>query len=100
MTSSSGRYVITYNGEIYNYLNIRNDLLSLGVKFTTNSDTEVILEGFAIWGVSLFERLNGMFAFCIFDKHEHQLFVVRDRFGIKPLYYYNHNNNFIFLVLK
>lgn len=96
MTSSSGRYVITYNGEIYNYLNIRNDLSSLGVKFTTNSDTEVILEGFAIWGVSLFERLNGMFAFCIFDKHEHQLFVVRDRFGIKPLYYYNHNNNFIF----
>jgi len=96
MLSHNGRYVISYNGEIYNFLELKQELKSLGVSFYKNSDTEVVLEGFGYWGIKLFEKLNGMFSFAIYDKLEQKLYIARDRFGVKPLYYYNKNGDFIF----
>lgn len=81
------RLCITYNGEIYNYLELRRDLVALGHEFTTHSDTEVILEAFKEWGIDCLNRLNGMFAFALFDTNDGRLRLVRDRFGVKPLYY-------------
>ena len=88
--------VIVFNGEIYNYLELKNDLLSLGVLFLTNSDTEVILKGYEYYGVSFIEKLNGMFAFAIHDQLKNKIIIARDQIGEKPLYYYNHDNIFIF----
>ncbi len=96
MVESNRDYVLVYNGEIYNFKDIRETLYSLGYKFKTNSDTEVILKGFMEWGVELFKKLNGMFAFAIYDKMKDRLYIVRDRFGIKPLYYYYDKQNLIF----
>ncbi len=96
MISQNGRFIIVYNGEVYNFLELKKELKSLGVKFFKESDTEVILEGFAYWGIKIFEKLNGMFAFSIYDKLMQKLYIVRDRFGIKPLYYYKNGNDFIF----
>jgi len=96
MVSQSGRYVIVYNGEVYNYLELKKELQLLGVIFQKESDTEVVLEGFEYWGIKLFEKLNGMFAFGIYDKQLNKIYIARDRFGVKPLYYYNHNEDFIF----
>lgn len=79
--------VITYNGEVYNYLELREELKQLGHRFMTGSDTEVILHAWAAWGPNCLHRFNGMFAFVILDSRRHKLYVVRDRFGIKPLYY-------------
>jgi len=88
MTSKSGRMVICYNGEIYNSKEISAELTTLGVKFRGHSDTEVILEGCAHWGVRrTIKKLIGMFAIAIWDKSEKQLWLVRDRLGIKPLYW-------------
>ena len=81
------RYWITYNGEIYNYLSLKQELTSLGYHFHTKTDTEVILAAFAQWGVLAFRKLNGMFAFAIWDDKEKELFLVRDAAGIKPLYF-------------
>ncbi|MDN3408131.1 MULTISPECIES: asparagine synthase (glutamine-hydrolyzing) [unclassified Pseudoalteromonas] len=81
------RYVITFNGEIYNYLEIKSDLIKLGYKFENNSDTEVILAGYMQWGDKVLDRLNGMFAFAIYDKQDKSCFLARDRAGVKPLYY-------------
>ncbi len=87
MVSGNGRYVIAYNGEVYNFLELKKELMEVGVVFQKASDTEVVLEGFAYWGTAVFEKLNGMFAFAIYDKELNRLYVVRDRFGVKPLYY-------------
>src|SRR6185503_4198708 len=87
MFSSDGRYAITFNGEIYNYRELREELKSKGHKFKTETDTEVLLAAFAEWGKDSLARLNGMFAFAIWDKQEQALTLARDHVGIKPLYY-------------
>lgn len=94
--SENRRYSLTYNGEIYNYLEIRDELEAKGVKFQTNSDTEVLLKSFQLWGVDCVHKLNGMFAFAVWDDLEKTLTIVRDRAGIKPLYYAQIGNSFIF----
>ena len=86
MPSGDGRYVISYNGEIYNYAEVRGELAREGVQFQSGSDTEVIVEGYARWGAAVLERLRGMFAFAIWDTRLGHLFLARDRLGIKPLY--------------
>ena len=87
MRYADGRYCITYNGEIYNFLEVRRELESKGCKFRSQSDTEVILAAFSIWGEDCQERFNGMWAFAIWDNQEKALFLSRDRFGKKPLFY-------------
>lgn len=87
---------ITYNGEVYNYLELRVELEKYGFTFRTNTDTEVILKGYEKWGAEILTRLKGMFAFAIWDNRNRELFLARDRFGIKPLYYYYENENFVF----
>ncbi|RYZ19946.1 MAG: asparagine synthetase B, partial [Sphingobacteriales bacterium] len=83
------RYVISFNGEIYNFQTIRRELESLGHRFLTQTDTEVILAAYEQWGTLSFAKLEGMFAFAIWDQLEQQLLLVRDPSGIKPLYYYH-----------
>ncbi|MCO6491526.1 MAG: hypothetical protein J5I98_24130, partial [Phaeodactylibacter sp.] len=78
---------ITYNGEVYNYLEIREELKALGHVFKTGTDTEVILHAWREWGTDCLHRFNGMFAFVLLDADQEKLYAVRDRFGIKPLYY-------------
>jgi asparagine synthase (glutamine-hydrolysing) len=89
MSSSDGRYVIVYNGEIYNYKELRNELKDLGHTFNTQSDTEVLIAAWSQWGPESLKKLIGMFAFAIFDKINQTLTLVRDAFGIKPLFYRN-----------
>ena len=90
MLSTDGRYALVYNGEIYNFHGLRRELESLGRIFKTHCDTEVLLEGYAQWGRNILDRLDGMFAFVIWDRHDKTLFAARDRFGIKPLFYSTH----------
>lgn len=94
--SEDGRYVITFNGEIYNFREIRLELESLGRQFHTQSDTEVLLYAYVEWGVGCFPRLNGMFALAIWDNAEKTLILARDRYGVKPLYYHDTGKSFIF----
>lgn len=97
IVSASGRYVIVFNGEIYNYKELRSELCdNHGCTFKTNSDTEVILQTYEVYGEYTAERLRGMFAFVIYDKQEKKLYGARDRFGIKPFYYAAMNNTFLF----
>lgn len=84
----AGKYTITYNGEIYNFQELKNTLLNLGHTFHSSSDTEVVLAAFAEWNVDAFSKLNGMFAFALHDHEKKMLYLVRDPVGIKPLYYY------------
>ena len=93
MHSRDNRYVITFNGEIYNYKDIGKEL---DIKFRSNSDTEVIIAAFEEWGISFINKLNGMFAIALYDKLEDKLFLYRDRIGIKPLYYFWDGKNFVF----
>jgi asparagine synthase (glutamine-hydrolysing) len=86
--SYRGRYWITYNGEVYNYLELRAELEALGHTFVSHTDTEVVLAAFDQWGHASLSRMNGMFAFAIADRERRTLFVARDRWGIKPLYYW------------
>lgn len=95
-TCINNNYVITFNGEIYNYQEIRKDLESKKVKFKSNSDTEVIIESYKYWGERFVEKLRGMFAFAIWDIIKKKLFLARDPFGIKPLYYLKMNGSYIF----
>ena len=88
MSHQAGRYWITYNGEIYNYIELRGELESLGHNFVSQSDTEVIMAAYAQWGVSCLHRFNGMWAFAIYDTQRQEVFLARDRFGVKPLYYW------------
>ncbi len=80
---------IVYNGEIYNYIELREDLKKKGHSFETSSDTEVILHMYAEYGKDFVNLLNGMFAFIIYDRNENEIFIARDHFGIKPLYWYH-----------
>lgn len=96
MTSHNGRYNIVFNGEIYNFKELRSDLENKGVSFRTNGDTEVLLELFAHYGHKSVHLLRGQFAFAIFDNTENSLFLCRDRVGIKPIYYSIYNKKFIF----
>ena len=86
MSTPDGRYTIVYNGEVYNYLDLREELRALGREFTTDSDTEVVLGAFAQWGADAFDRFNGMFGLAIWDRDEQRLTLARDHFGIKPVY--------------
>lgn len=94
--SDCGNYVITFNGEIYNFRVIRDELEKLGYVFISNSDTEVVLYSFKEWGISCIDKFIGMFAFAILDKIHDKLFLVRDRAGVKPLYYYTSESQFMF----
>ncbi|HEV2705896.1 MAG TPA: asparagine synthase (glutamine-hydrolyzing) [Pyrinomonadaceae bacterium] len=87
MLSEDGRYALTFNGEIYNYRELRRELEARGSRFRTDTDTEVLLAAFALWGVGCLPRLNGMFAFAVWDEQERTLVLARDRLGVKPLYY-------------
>lgn len=87
MLSNSGRYTLVFNGEIYNYKELRDKLKALGISFQTNSDTEVLLQALIAWDVDAINQLNGMFAFVFHDRHTNQWIAARDHFGIKPIYY-------------
>ncbi|MBK6425163.1 MAG: asparagine synthase (glutamine-hydrolyzing) [Blastocatellia bacterium] len=88
ISNEDGTVWIVYNGECYNFLELRDELVSSGHRFTTRSDTEVMVHGYEQWGIcGLAERLNGIFAFCIWDANARKAFLVRDRLGVKPLYY-------------
>lgn len=93
---SFGKYVIAYNGEIYNTQEIKNDLLAKGYSFDTQCDTEVVLKAYCEWKEKCCEKLNGIFAFAVWDDGEHSLFVCRDRIGVKPLFYSRKNGIFAF----
>ena len=86
-TETSGRYTIVFNGEIFNYKQLRNQLETKGIKFKSQSDTEVLLQLYISEKEKCLEKLDGEFAFAIYDSKNEELFLARDRFGIKPLYY-------------
>ena len=88
--------ILVFNGEIYNYREIRNELIDLGVKFTTDSDTEVVAYSWSLWGRDSARRFNGIFAFAVYDTVRNQLYLVRDRWGTKPLYWFERNGTIAF----
>lgn len=90
------KYVITYNGEIYNYLEIRDELMRDGFRFHSKTDTEVILAAYDKWGFDCVKKFNGMWAFSLFDREKNLLFCSRDRFGVKPFYYSDDEDTFVF----
>ena len=94
--STDQRYSIVFNGEIYNYKEIRKNLESKGYKFKTSGDTEVLLQGFIEYGEKVLDKLRGQFAFAVYDNEAKSLFLARDRIGIKPLYYSIFKNWIIF----
>lgn len=94
--TEDGRYTLTFNGEIYNFRELRAELESKGKVFQSRSDSEVLLKAFAEWGLKALNKLNGMFAFAIWDKLEKMFYLVRDRYGIKPVYYCKLNYSFTF----
>ena len=96
MVTPDNRYVLTYNGEIYNFLEIRAELVARGHSFRSKTDSEVVLHAWAEWGAECVNRFNGMFAFAIWDSVEENLFLARDRYGIKPLYYATVGNSVVF----
>jgi len=96
MASSSGSHVISYNGEVYNFQELRVELEALGYQFRSKTDSEVVINAYLAWGERCVERMNGMFAFAIWDKVKRELFLARDRYGIKPLYYAFCNNTLLF----
>jgi asparagine synthase (glutamine-hydrolysing) len=96
MCNDSGRYWIVYNGEIFNYPELKTDLQKKGVRFKTNCDTEIVVQMYAHYGVACLNKFNGQFAFCIWDKYKRELFLARDRVGIRPLFYWHKNKAFAF----
>jgi asparagine synthase (glutamine-hydrolysing) len=96
MATEDGRFVIAYNGEVYNFRELRVELEALGHQFHSRTDSEVVLRAYAQWGEESLDRFNGMFAFAIWDKRRKELFLCRDRYGIKPLYYTLQNSTFVF----
>ena len=96
MTSEDGTLWLVFNGEIYNYIELRGDLINRGHRFATASDSEVILHAYEEWSTDCLQHFNGMWAFAIWDEKNQQLFCARDRFGIKPFYYTQVNDSFLF----
>ena len=96
MNDSDSKISITYNGEIYNFDEIKKELYNKGYSFNSNTDTEVIIYAYKEWGIKCVDKFIGMFAFAIYDELKEKLFIVRDRLGIKPLYYFSNNNEFAF----
>jgi asparagine synthase (glutamine-hydrolysing) len=96
MCDNDGNVWITYNGEIYNYIELKEELLNKGYIFHTATDTEVLLYSYLEWGMDCLNKFNGMWAFVIYDKRKDLLWGARDRFGVKPLYYYKKNGYFVF----
>lgn len=96
MEYADGRYWIVYNGELYNFKELRADLEQDGYRFRSECDTEVLLAAYCKWGKAMLERLNGIFAFAIWDTDRHELFLARDRLGVKPLYYTQRDGSFYF----
>jgi asparagine synthase (glutamine-hydrolysing) len=92
----NGRWWITYNGELYNFRQLRGELESAGHRFRSASDTEVLLRMFAVWGPAMLQRLNGIFSLAIWDNVEKRLFLARDRLGVKPLDYTQQRHLFAF----
>ncbi len=90
------RYTIVYNGELYNTMEIRNELIELGHRFTTHSDTEVVLHAYAQWAGQSLDKLNGIFAFAVWEHRNRRLFLARDRIGVKPLFYMLHRGGLLF----
>src|SRR5262249_9324175 len=86
MVSDDGRFVIVFNGEIYNYLELRKELIDAGYSFRSTGDSEVLLNAYRHWGAESLSRLNGMWAFLVYDRIQRSLFGSRDRFGVKPLF--------------
>ena len=95
MMNSAETKVLTFNGEIYNYKQVREELKELGYEFRTDVDSEVLIHGYDAWGPELLKKLRGMFAFVIYDKEKQEVFGARDHFGIKPLYYYDDDKTFL-----
>lgn len=96
MSYDQGRLWIAFNGEIYNYQELRDELAAVGADFSTQTDTEVILAAYAQWGKDCLQRFNGMWAFVIYDSSKNILFGARDRFGVKPMYYFQDSERFAF----
>lgn len=96
MLSCDGKIIITYNGEVYNFLQLRDELTQLGYRFKSNCDTEVIIAAYQQWGCECFAKLNGMFAIAIYDENKDCMILARDRMGKKPLYYYKKESDFVF----
>jgi asparagine synthase (glutamine-hydrolysing) len=96
MSDADGMLWLTFNGEIYNFQTLRGELEAQGAVFRSHSDSEVILHGYRVWGEKVVERLQGMFAFCLYDRRKKILFLARDRVGIKPLYYAHRGSDFLF----
>lgn len=96
LSDSSGNYWIVYNGEVFNYPELRQDLEQKGVKFRTTCDTEIVVQMYAMYGAGCLKYFNGQFAFCIYDKEKQELFMARDRVGIRPLFYWSQNQSFAF----
>lgn len=96
MHSADGRYAMTYNGEVYNFPALREELEKMGYAFRSQSDSEVVVNAFHAWGKAAVSRFNGMFAFAIWDARERRLTLVRDRYGVKPLYWAQFGNVFLF----
>src|SRR6266542_1515721 len=88
MVSNDGEVVLVFNGEIYNYIEIRDELRSLGYSFKSTGDTEVLLTAYRAWGEKCLTKFNGMWAFLIYDIQQGKIFGARDRYGVKPLYWY------------
>ncbi|HOX22057.1 MAG TPA: asparagine synthase (glutamine-hydrolyzing) [Elusimicrobiales bacterium] len=96
MSTSDGRYVVVFNGEIYNHAELRLQLQEKGHQFHSRTDTEVLLHGYREWGEAIIPKLNGMFAFALWDKKERSLLLARDRYGVKPLYFWKNGAELVF----
>ena len=96
LSDESENYWIVYNGEIFNYPELRADLIKKGIKLKTHCDTEVVVQMYALYGANCLNQFNGQFAFCIWDKNKKELFLARDRVGIRPLFYWTNNGAFAF----
>ena len=96
MAAEAGAAVLVYNGELYNFKELRAELEGVGRRFKSRSDTEVVLRAYEEWGESCLDRFNGHFAFAIWDRPRQRLFLARDRYGVRPLYYYHGDTRFLF----